>query len=381
MLEEIELEPLSNFQQKEIVSSCVQLMAHQQLDRDTLHKMMRVLVRLTKNYALAEVFERFGGVDVLLNMKQNSGFIGFTTLATLLIRHLIEEPKTLSLAIQNVLINRTLTTIPPGHRELLFLVRQLNSAVYRDPELFKEAALKVLCVDFDSMKCSNITDEKKFIMKSVPPRNAAKFYMEQSTAISAVCKLLEALSQPGIKSEEPNGGVNDKPLLNKSAILKILADSVKSYQSVGLIITEHIFRAGSSGLIAEDTSALSFILDKFFNINEVKMDTKCVAFARSLILSIASCNVPQAQETVVMEVETAHKKAVDIHASSQHAFALENLVRDVSKHRSEEKTCENNFKWWGEELDIEIDLSINLAHKLLEIFKIEPISLSSDEEA
>jgi E3 ubiquitin-protein ligase HUWE1 len=196
MLEEIELEPLSSFVPDEIVSWCVQLMAHQQLDRDTLHAIMRVVVRLTKNYQLAEVFARFGGIDVLLNMKQNSGYIGFTTLATLLIRHVIEEPKTLSLAIQNVLTNRILTTIPSGHRELLFLIRQLNSAVYRDPEAFKEAALKVLRVDFDSMKRSQIADEKRFIMKSLPLPTNVKYNMEHSTAMSAVCKLLKALVEP-----------------------------------------------------------------------------------------------------------------------------------------------------------------------------------------
>jgi E3 ubiquitin-protein ligase HUWE1 len=93
MLDEIELEPLSTYAPEEIFSSCVQMMAHQQLDRDTLHTIMRVLVRPTKDYNMAEVFARFGGIDVLLNMKQNSGFIGFTPLATLLIRHVIEEPK------------------------------------------------------------------------------------------------------------------------------------------------------------------------------------------------------------------------------------------------------------------------------------------------
>lgn len=372
MLEEIELEPLSSFVPEEIVSSCVQLMAHQQLDRDTLHAIMRVLVRLTKNYSLAEVFARFGGIDVLLNMKQNSGFIGFTTLATLLIRHVIEEPKTLSIAIQNVLVNRTLVTIPPGHRELLFLIRQLNSAVYRDPELFKEAALKILRVDFDSMKRSQIPDEKRFIMKSIALPTNIKYNMEQSTAMSAVCKLLKALVEPdeqpssnnmmwmqdktketgAIRKEkftiEPTqqatveatdsnnkdkqqqqqqqGNANDKPLLNKSAILKILAESVKSYQTVALHITEHVYRAGSSALITEDTSALSFILDKMFHISDVYMDRECPAMAQNLISAIASSEVTQAQETVVHEVKMALQRALNEPESLEKHLHIEGLA-------------------------------------------------------
>lgn len=374
MLEEIELEPLSSYVPEEIVSSCVQLMAHQQLDRDTLHAIMRVLVRLTKNYSLAEVFARFGGIDVLLNMKQNSGFIGFTTLATLLIRHVIEEPKTLSLAIQNVLVNRTLVTIPPGHRELLFLIRQLNSAVYRDPELFKEAALKILRVDFDSMKRSQFPDEKRFIMKSIALPTNIKYNMEHSTAMSAVCKLLKALIEPDEPSNnmwmhldkskdnpssgrkekftaEPNpqpqqqqqsqssttqnnsddskdkqGNMNDKPLLNKSAILKILAESVKSYQTVALHITEHVYRAGSSSLITEDTSALSFILDKMFHISDANMDRECPTMAQNLISAIASSDVTQAQETVVQEVKLALQRALNETESTEKHLHIEGLA-------------------------------------------------------
>lgn len=365
MLEEIELEPLSSFVPEEIVSSCVQLMAHQQLERDTLHAIMRVVVRLTKNYHLAEVFARFGGVDVLLNMKQSSGYIGFTTLATLLIRHVIEEPKTLSLAIQNVLANRTLTTIPPAHRELLFLVRQLNSAVYRDPELFKEAALKVLRVDFDSMKRSQISDEKRFVMKSIPLSTNVKFNMEHSTSMSAVCKLLKALVEPDEVSEcnmmwvpppersssnkkekfrwvdpireilnvqeegkdkQQQQAQNDKPLLTKSAILKILAEAVKSYQTVALYITEHKYRAGTSSIITEDTTALSFILDKMFHISDTNMDRECPAMAQNLISAIASSDVTQAQDTVVQEVKMALQRALSEPETNDKHLHIEGLA-------------------------------------------------------
>ncbi|CAO1370647.1 unnamed protein product [Diamesa hyperborea] len=366
MLENIELEPLASFVPEEIVSSCVQLMSHQQLDRDTLHAIMRVVVRLTKNYNMAEVFARFGGIDVLLNMKHNSGYIGFTTLATLLIRHVIEEPKTLSLAIQNVLANRTLTTIPAGHRDLLFLIRQLNSAVYRDPELFKEAALKILRVDFDSMKRSQI-DEKRFIMKSVPLPNNIKYNMEHSTAMSAVCKLLKALVEPDdtdsgasgmmwsaaapterasgskegnrkekftatpqpISTEDPKdktGAMNDKPLLSKSAILKILAEAVRSYQTVALYITEHIYKTGLSSMITEDTTALSFILDKMFHINDANMDRECPAMAQNLISAIASSDVIQAQYTVVHEVKLALQRALNETETAEKHLHIEGLA-------------------------------------------------------
>lgn len=365
LLSEIELDPLASFAPEEIVSSCVQLMSHQQLDRDTLHAIMRVVVRLTKDYHLAEVFARYGGIDVLLSMKHSSGYIGFTTLATLLIRHVLEEPKTLSLAIQNVIINRTLSTIPAGHRELLFLIRQLSSAVYRNPVMFKEAALKVLKVDFDSMKRSNITDDRKFIMKATPlSHNTVKFNMEQSTAMGAVCKLLKILVEPeenvgydpvsSINPKTDNApkekssskhsqtadsnteaidaaakekqAINDKLLLTKSAILKILAESVRSYQTVALYITEHVYRAGLTPLITEDTTALSFILDKLFHINDVTVDRECPSMAQSLISAIASSDVVQAQYTVVHEVKCALQRALNETETNEKHFHIEGLA-------------------------------------------------------
>jgi hypothetical protein len=61
-----------------------------------------------------------------------------------------------------------------------------------------------LRVDFDSMKRSQLPDEKRFIMKSVPLPVNTKFKMEHTTAMSAVSKLLKALIEP----DEPSGSGN-----------------------------------------------------------------------------------------------------------------------------------------------------------------------------
>ena len=72
------------------------------VDRDTLHAVMRVCLRLTRNFENAMIFAGLGGVRMLLDLTQASSFTGFFSLSTLLIRHVMEEPRTLRHAMEKV---------------------------------------------------------------------------------------------------------------------------------------------------------------------------------------------------------------------------------------------------------------------------------------
>lgn len=135
----LEITGLADHDTGAIVATCVRLMRHL-ADRDTLHALMRFCVRLTTTYTNASVFAQSGGVRLLLQMRQTCGYIGFSTLANLLIRHTLEEPRTLRAAMQRVISARTMLTIPPGYRELVFMLRRMSSAVSRDPEMFAQVS-------------------------------------------------------------------------------------------------------------------------------------------------------------------------------------------------------------------------------------------------
>lgn len=83
-------------------SACVKFLAIP-VDRDALHAVLKVCLRLTRDYRNAEVFAREGGVKLLLEMTQMCSFTGCINLCTLLIRHTLEEPRTLRLAMEKVL--------------------------------------------------------------------------------------------------------------------------------------------------------------------------------------------------------------------------------------------------------------------------------------
>lgn len=82
-------------------SACVKLLAIP-VERDTLNALLKLCLRLTRDYKNAEVFAREGGVKLLLDMTQICSFTGCINLCTLLIRHTLEEPRTLRLAMEKV---------------------------------------------------------------------------------------------------------------------------------------------------------------------------------------------------------------------------------------------------------------------------------------
>lgn len=191
---------LEEFSTENIVATCVRLMSQKIcVDRDSLHALMMLCVRLTTKYENAEVFAREGGIKLLLEMKQTGGYLRASTLANLLIRHTLEEPRTLAMAMEKVIAARTLQTIPPGYRDLIFMLRRMSSAVARDPEIFKEVARSMLRIDINTLRRGVFSEDNRLIMKSVTPPNSKKStekLNENSIAVKVVYDLLQALIIP-----------------------------------------------------------------------------------------------------------------------------------------------------------------------------------------
>ena len=65
------------------------------VNANTLHAVLRLCLRLTREHEYALMFAELGGTRLLLSLTQTSGFQGFTSLASLILRHVLEEPATL----------------------------------------------------------------------------------------------------------------------------------------------------------------------------------------------------------------------------------------------------------------------------------------------
>ncbi|XP_048511685.1 E3 ubiquitin-protein ligase HUWE1 isoform X4 [Athalia rosae] len=379
-----------------IVRACVKLLAIP-VDRDALHALMKVCLRLTRDFKNAEVFAREGGVKLLLDMTQGSSFIGCISLSTLLIRHTLEEPRTLCLAMEKVIRARTLTNIPPIYKELHYMTRHIDSAVCRNPEVYREVCENILRVDINVLKRDDV--DNRLLMKVLPPTHSPAMPMVEEVSIGVVQELLNALikpmpvtpddgsttpaGSPEKKTPHPstsatnvsshsrrdilrssthannnplddddqvsqiiplkmytdisnNGKVEPeearKPLLPKSAILKMLAEAVRSYGAVANLITEHTYRAAQSELVNEDTTALAFLLDKLLPmLPENTGDRQCSSMARMVIAALASCNhSPDAQTTLVTEVKAALTRSLALPECSEKHAQLQLLIGLIS---------------------------------------------------
>lgn len=119
-----------------------------QIDKNFLHAIMRVCVRLTRNFNYARMFVHGGGVRAMMKLRQHSAFPGHEVLSTILIRHTLEEPNTLAYAMEKALRARTLVSIPPPYKELMYLTRQIGGAVTRAPDIFFKVAKDIARIDY-----------------------------------------------------------------------------------------------------------------------------------------------------------------------------------------------------------------------------------------
>ena len=123
------------------------------IESDTLHAAMRLLLSLTRSPKLAKVFMTERGPHALLALTQQSSFNGFTSLSSLLFRHILEDQPLLEQCMDTITrgvitggLNDTkeLKAHGPGRRDFDFVLRKLAPCVCRDRELFIRTASETL---------------------------------------------------------------------------------------------------------------------------------------------------------------------------------------------------------------------------------------------
>lgn len=275
------------------------------VEADTLHAVMRLCLRLTRNYEIASQFAELGGVRAILQLTQASAFTGFTSLATLIIRHVLEEPNTLRQTMEKVIRMQTHHS-PLACREMHYIMRVLGPAACRDSKLFIEMAKSVLRINLMPMSKREEEDPRTLTPNStqflkVMPGKAQNDSNVNPVNVTreVICDLLNALaiktvnnnaedSTPATPSSAINGqtitrvvssdmlqaddadeaSIDETPvtetpkivspttadddlnnkknriLLTQSLILRLLAELTRSYNVVAKSICEHIYATG-----------------------------------------------------------------------------------------------------------------------------------------
>ena len=145
----------------------------------------------------ASLFAKLGGVKMLLSLTQSSNFNGFASLATLLVRHVMEDPATLRAAIERVIRTSTSSSNQGSNtKEFHYLLKMLAPAACRSPELFQDLAREILRVDFNllSKRGMDVEDDQRLLVKSIPA-NQVSCPPLQDVSQSVVGDLLNFLVQ------------------------------------------------------------------------------------------------------------------------------------------------------------------------------------------
>ena len=81
---------LSREQSEALLRAAVGLIAVP-VEPDALNAILRLCLRLTRTFHEAALFAELGGIKLLLALTQASSFAGFSSLASLLVRHVLED--------------------------------------------------------------------------------------------------------------------------------------------------------------------------------------------------------------------------------------------------------------------------------------------------
>ncbi|RLN36122.1 E3 ubiquitin-protein ligase UPL1-like [Panicum miliaceum] len=128
--------------QKALVCCCEFIKKH--VPATVMQAVLQLSARLTKAHSLAAQFFGNGGLSSLLNLPSACIFPGFETLASAIVRHLIEDPPTLQsameLEIRQSLSNR-------GSRTPRSFLTNMAPLISRDPVIFMRAVTSVCQLD------------------------------------------------------------------------------------------------------------------------------------------------------------------------------------------------------------------------------------------
>ncbi|KAK3600176.1 hypothetical protein CHS0354_039470 [Potamilus streckersoni] len=407
---------LNSDQVTDIIRSVVSLISIP-VESETLHAALRLVLRLTREHKYALLFAELGGPKLLLGLTQASAFQGFLSLATLLFRHVLEDPDSLRSCMEEVVKSAcsgsgsSMSGVSQGSlgaKEVHYVFRVLGPAACRNAPVFTDVAKESLrialppppkrdedearltgpnapqilkCIATQSMTVHTLDYPLRGVVEDLLNALVIKYNWKEEgsgsgselraqTLAEAIAEVVSGLSERhqemmrqnstaelpptdeenvnhALSTTEPGSSKDDKhkdkdsksaeesrkqrPLLPKSALLRLLSEIIKSYSSCTQLITQYVYPPGLSELVLEECSVLAFVLDQLLPQCQNAGDKDCPALSRVFIASIASCNhSPDAQLTLVCEVKAALQRALALPESSDKHARIQALTSLVS---------------------------------------------------
>lgn len=376
-----------------LTSDCVYLI-RMPVDPDAIHALLRLILRLTRDYKYARQFAQAGGIQAILNLTQVSTFQGCASLITLIFRHVMEDDSNLRLAMEKA-IRQALTGnhggsigVQPagqGSRELNVILRVLGPAMTRAPNIFLEVASNVLQLapssagrfagsmnrypsalgghDEHPLSTSN-PSAGPLILQARPATSqtttatSAATTAEQSTQTRLVRSISNTpatttapttMTATTTATQSPVGELaeqllvdlldflltndennNTKRLLSKSTILRVLAELIRSYANVAKLVSTKTLSVSEN----QSCSALSYILDSLLpgtNTQQIDYDKDIPSLCRLFLVAMAACNhCLESQMNLVNEVKMSLNKILVLPECDEKHMRLQALANIIN---------------------------------------------------
>ncbi|XXG72650.1 hypothetical protein AAC387_Pa07g1701 [Persea americana] len=150
-----------------------------------MQAVLQLCARLTKTHAIAMQFLDNGGLAALFRLPKSCYFPGFDSVASAIIRHLLEDPQTLQTAME-LEIRQTLTGILSRHTGRILprtFLTSMAPVIARDPVIFMRAAAAVCQVESSGGRTNIILLKEKDKEKDKPKTSGVEVGVSSNEGI------------------------------------------------------------------------------------------------------------------------------------------------------------------------------------------------------
>ncbi|PPD95047.1 hypothetical protein GOBAR_DD07921 [Gossypium barbadense] len=234
--------------QKLLLLACELIKQH--VPAMVMQAVLQLCARLTKTHALALQFLENGGLAALFSLPRTCFFPGYDTVASAIIRHLLEDPQTLQTAME-LEIRQTLSgSRHAGRVSPRTFLTSMAPVICRDPVVFMKAATAVCQLESSGGKCSkghkkipaNLAQVIDQLLEIVLKYPSAKGQEDSATGLTSM-EIDEPTSKVKGKSkvEETRKMESENErsagLAKVTFVLKLLSDILLMYvHAVGVIL-------------------------------------------------------------------------------------------------------------------------------------------------
>lgn len=247
---------LNSKQSKSLIESSINLFKIP-IEPETLNAILRLNLRLTRNYENASYFVEKNGVNLLLKIPQSSVFCGFVSLVILIIRHVLEDEKSLQTTMERLICNFNQNS--NSSHEVNYQIRFYSPAACRNANLFKISAKNLFRFNVPVPSNSNRRSNSENTLRTDSKlsldiwNNADKIPKPSKDVISDLLNMLPmkyAQQQQRKNAQLESGCLNEKSeekckdVFHVHTVLSILDELTRSYHIVAKLICEFNYPIG-----------------------------------------------------------------------------------------------------------------------------------------